>query len=123
MFGYRVDFCRSKQLQPPPKPDCSQRHKPIHKFALEVCADLTRQYAPLEKYFTDQKIIKPILQSDLESDALSKQEQTDRQRAVKILTQNKGDKLYKRKTAKLYWKTSSRKSSVNEANRSALSQQ
>ena len=117
MFGYRVVYKRELIIQEPVKYDACQAHKPIHKFTAEIIEELTKNYEVLPKYHTLQKIILPVISSanntsdEAESPEKPTQEeiaekqkrQQERQNALGVLKKD-GDKLYKKKTTKLWWK-------------------
>jgi hypothetical protein len=52
MFGFRVNFNMDLMSEGCPLPSSCQAHKPIHKFANEIVAELNKNYEVIPKYFT-----------------------------------------------------------------------
>lgn len=77
MFGYRVQFKREDQEFSNPKPDACQMHKPIHKYAQEIVDELTKQYEPIPKYHTLQKIIIPVVSSSSDEESIERDKTSD----------------------------------------------
>ena len=50
-----------------PLPSSCQDHKPIHKFANEIVAELNKNYEVIPKYFTIQKILIPVEEEEIEA--------------------------------------------------------
>jgi hypothetical protein len=96
MFGFRVNFKATLMEDGYSDPQNDQTFKPIHKFAADIIGELNKGYVQIAKYATNQKILIPVSEEEVEE--MTHKELSDKK--IKRV----GDNLFRRKTTKLYWK-------------------